>query len=55
MFLNGIRPKVNITAQLEFEPCYFEVLVHYINHYNAGTSNQLLFRTFSFEYINQEQ
>ena len=35
-FSKGINLKVNISVQLEFEPAYFEVIVHHFHHYARG-------------------
>ena len=38
MFSKGISPKVNVIAQLEFEPSYFDVTVQHVNVYHHGNS-----------------
>ena len=35
-FPERISLKVNVIAQLEFEPAYFEVSVQHLNHYATG-------------------
>ena len=34
-FLNGIRPKVNVLAQLEFKLTYYDSVAQRFNHYTT--------------------
>ena len=36
-FPNGICPKVNVIARLEFELAYYDSVVHRFNHYTTRT------------------
>ena len=38
-FPNGISPKVNVIARLEFELAYYVVTVQHFSHYTMKTSS----------------
>ena len=37
-FPNGIQPKLNVNAQLEFGLAYYDVGVQHVSHYARGTA-----------------
>ena len=39
-FPEGISPKVNAVAQLEFEFAYYDVTVQHVSHYVPGTPHK---------------
>ena len=48
-FRKGVRPKVNLIAQLEFELAYDVFAVHRFNHYTHEVTP--LYRSTYFEYF----
>ena len=40
-FPNGICPKVNVIARLEYEPAFYDSAVHRFNHYTTNTPPSL--------------